>query len=445
MMAWLEYTLSRVSPAFSFRKNRMKDQSKGDRFFVQKSTMIFTPRQWLIIASSFVVLALASGLMFSFGIFVKPLGSAFDWSRSSISAGYSIFMVVGSLSAILMGRLSDRYGARKVVILGTIFNVIALGLASVMNSLWQFYLLIGVLLGLGRSSYSIAVVAYVQRAFTHNRGLATGLAGSGSGLGILLLAPLTGYLISAHGWRSAYAALGVVTLFLVIPAAVYLRPVKKEDTDGPPTPSKSMVEIMKRRPFWAVLGSHTCDCLCHSVLIVHLVPFAIESGIPKVQAATLMAAMGAGALVGRISGGIFADRVGGKWALFISLLLQTLPIPLLLLSPTLPKLYGIAIFVGLGMGGHGTMYPFVTREFYGPRRVGVLFGTFTTGASLGMALGGYMGGLLYDLSGDYTLSFLFSFAAGLISLVMVWLYPNRCFVSESPSGPPQAELAQSAG
>ncbi len=427
---------------------------------IRKTTQIFTPRQWLVIAASFIVLALSTGLMFSFGIFIKPLGSAFDWSRSSVSAGYSIFMIVGSMSAILMGRLSDRYGARKVVILGTVLNVIALGLASLMQNLWQFYLLIGLMLGLGRSAYSISTIAYVQRAFTHNRGLATGLAGAGSGLGVLVIAPLTGYLILAYGWRSAYAALAVLTLFLVIPAVIYLRPLMQKDLDGQPAPpgskkrretallpeaSKSMGEIVKRRPFWTVLGSHTCDCLCHSVVIVHLVPFAIESGIPKIQAATLMAALGLGALAGRIGGGILADRVGGKWALFTSLVLQTLPVPLLLLSPTLPMLYVIAIFVGLGMGGHGTMYPFVTREFYGPRRVGVLFGAFVMGGSLGMATGGFMGGLLYDLSGDYTLSFLFSFATGLISLVMVWLYPKRRFVSESPPEPPQAELAQSAG
>ena len=192
------------------------------------------------------------------------------------------------------------------------------------------------------------------------------------------------------------------------------------------------------------MGSHTTDCICHSVIIVHLVPFAIESGIPELQAGLLMSAMGAGALVGRILGGILADRVGGKWALFTALVSQTLPVPLLLLSPTLPMLYVIAVFVGLGMGGHGTMYPFVTREFYGPRRVGVLFGTFVTGASLGMASGGYLGGLLYDLSGDYTLSFLLSFTAGIISLVMVWIYPSRRLLPESSAGASQAELAQSA-
>lgn len=428
---------------------------------MQKSTMIFTPRQWLIIAASFIVLSLASGLMFNFGIFLKEVESAFEGSRSGVSAGYSIFMLVGFASAILMGHLSDRYGARKIVILGTVLNVIALGFASVMQSVWQFYLLIGVMLGLGRSAYSIATVAYIQRAFTQNRGLATGLAGSGSGLGISMMAPLASYLILAYGWRSAYLILGVVTLLLAIPASVYLRPVKQEDAGTHPAPSskssnvretatlpeasKSMGEIMKRRPFWAVLGSHACDCVCHSVLIVHMVPFAIESGIPEFPAGMLLSAMGVGALVGRITGGILADRIGGKWALFISLLMQTLPVPLLLFSPSLSMLYVIAVFVGLGMGGHGTMYPFVTREFYGPRRVGVLFGTFTMGGSLGMASGGYFGGLLYDLSGDYTLSFLLSFTIGVASLILVWLYPGRRLLPAGTTETSQPAVAGSAG
>ena len=427
---------------------------------MQERFSIFSSRQWVIIASSFVILALASGLMFIFGVFIKPLESAFTWSRSSISAGNSIFMIVGSASAILMGRLSDRYGTRTVLIMGSALNVLALGLASFMQSIWQFYLLIGVLMGMGRSAYAISTITFIQRSFTHHRGLATGLSGSGSGLGILLIAPLTGYLIGEYGWRSAYAVLGVVTLMLAVPAVFFLRPLKRGDLEGQRAPSdpkrgretatlpeasKGVGEIMKHRPFWAVLGSHTCDCVCHSVIIVHLVPFAIESGVPRIQAAVLMGVMGAGALIGRISGGILSDRIGAKWALFISLVSQTLPVPLLLLSPTLPFLYLIASLVGLGMGGHGTMYPLVTRELYGAKRVGLLFGTFVTGASLGMATGGYMGGLLYDLSGDYTLSFIFSFALGLLSLLLVWIYPGRRLLPDSSAGPPQTELAQTAG
>ncbi len=161
-----------------------------------------------------------------------------------------------------------------------------------------------------------------------------------------------------------------------------------------------MREILKRKPFWMIISSHTTDCMCHSVLIVHLVPIAIEAGISHVQASSLVGVLGLGTLIGRISGGMLADRIGAKRALFTALTTQTLPVPLLFWIDSPFTFYAVALMVGIGLGGHGTMYPVITREYYGPKRVGILFGTFITGASSGMATGGFIGGLLHDLTGN---------------------------------------------
>ncbi len=399
---------------------------------------IFSPRQWLIIASSFIILAVGTSLNFNFGIFIKPLVEEFDWSRTTVSAGFSVFMLAGSFSAILTGGLADRYGTRRVVFFGTIMIAAAMFATSRIQTAWEFYLTVGVLAGVGRSAFNTPVLAFIQRSFTRNRGLATGLAGSGGGLGIFLAAPLLGYLIASTGWRFSYLMMGIAVLVLALPALSFLRPAKDSDSETRrngakieqretnilPEASQGMAAIIRKRPFWAVMGSHATDCLCHSVILVHLVPFAIESGVPKIQAASLMSALGMGALVGRTAGGMLSDRIGPKWALFISLTLQTIPIPLLLMSPSLPVLYLIATLVGLGLGGHGTMYPVITREFYGPKRVGILFGTFTAGASAGMASGSFLGGVFHDLAGNYIPAFVFSLTMGVISLILVWLYPK---------------------
>ncbi|MDP6278598.1 MAG: MFS transporter [Nitrospinota bacterium] len=153
---------------------------------------IFSPRQWLIIASSFIILAVGTSLNFNFGIFIKPLVEEFDWSRTTVSAGFSVFMLAGSFSAILTGGLADRYGTRRVVFFGTIMIAAAMFAASRIQTAWEFYLAVGVLAGVGRSAFNTPVLAFIQRSFTRNRGLATGLAGSGGGLGIFLAAPLLG-------------------------------------------------------------------------------------------------------------------------------------------------------------------------------------------------------------------------------------------------------------
>ncbi len=429
---------------------------------MQEKPPIFSAQQWTIIACCFAILAVASSLNFNFGIFIKPLVDDFGWSRTSVSAGFSIYMLIGAANAILAGGLADRFGTRRVVFTGMLLIAASLLLASGLQEIWEFYLLVGVLAGLGRSAFITPILAFIQRSFTHNRGLATGLAGSGGGLGILLSAPLIGYIISNYGWRSAYLLMGGIVIALTLPALYFIRPPSAARAEGGgkptgppkrreaaplPEASLGMGEIVKRRPFWTVLGSHTCDCICHSIIIVHIVPFAIESGIPRLQAATLMSALGVGALIGRLAAGMLSDRIGPKWALFFSLVSQAAPIPLLLFSPTLPVLYLVASLVGLGLGGHGTMYPLVTREFYGPRRVGLLYGTFTTGASVGMAAGSFMGGVIYDLAGNYMPAFLFSFLLGIASILLVWTYPGRRYLpapGAGPAGTAPADTAQPA-
>ena len=423
---------------------------------MQEKLAIFSAYQWMIIASCFVMLALGSSINFNFGIFLKPLSEEFGWARSSVSAGFSIFMITGSASAILAGAMADKFGTRRIVIAGTLMITLAMILASRLESIWEFYLLIGVVSGLGRSAFNTPILTFIQRAFTQNRGLATGLAGAGGGLGILMTAPILGHIIASYGWRVSYIVMGSAVLVLTLPAVSFIKAEKVTDTPGGvkstkkttyreaamlPEASLGVMEIMRRRPFWTILGSHASDCICHSVLLVHLVPFAIESGMPRVQAATLMSALGAGALVGRLAGGIMADRIGPKGTLLLFLSMQTFPVPLLLFSPGLGTMYFVAIFVGIGLGGHGTLYPLVTREFYGPKRVGLLYGTFTMGASIGMASGSFFGGVLYDLAGNYSWAFLYSFTLGVISLLLVWTYPNRTYLVEPSPKAAQPGLA----
>ena len=386
-------------------------------------------------------MGLFSGLNFLFGVFLNPLIDEFAWNRSTASAAYSINMFMIAFCSMIAGGFSDKFGSRPVLIVGILIAGGSLLLSFFIQNLWHYFLFTGVMAGTGRAAIATPVQAFIQRNLTRHRGLATGLAGSGTGLGILILAPLTGFFISNYGWRISYLYLGIIFFIVALPAAMSLIPQRRPSTGGDssnrrqaqqeepepilPEASMGMREILKRRPFWMIISSHATDCMCHSVLIVHLVPIAIESGIPHLQAAGLVGVMGLGTLIGRISMGVLSDRIGAKWALFTTLVTQTSAVPFLFWIDSPYAFYAVALVVGVGMGGHGTMYPVVTREYYGPKKIGILFGAFITGASSGMATGGFMGGLLHDMTGDYTLSILFSFVAGVASLLLVLAYPSR--------------------
>ena len=386
-------------------------------------------------------MGLFSGLNFLFGVFLNPLIDEFAWNRSTASAAYSINMFMIAFCSMIAGGFSDKFGARPVLIIGILIAGGSLLLSFFIQNLWHYFLFTGVMAGTGRAAIATPVQAFIQRNLNRHRGLATGLAGSGTGLGILILAPLTGFFISNYGWRISYLYLGIIFFIVALPAAMSLIPQRRPSADGVgpgrsperleeatpilPEASLGMREILKRRPFWMIFSSHATDCMCHSVLIVHLVPIAIEAGIPHLQAAGLVGVMGLGTLIGRISMGVLSDRIGAKWALFTTLVTQTSAVPFLFWIDSPYAFYAVALVVGVGMGGHGTMYPVVTRVYYGPKKIGILFGAFITGASSGMATGGFMGGLLHDLTGNYTLSILFSFLTGVASLAFVLAYPSR--------------------
>ena len=408
---------------------------------MEREYRLFSPRQWIFIVSAFALMGLFSGLNFLFGVFLNPLIDEFAWNRSTASAAYSINMFMIAFCSMIAGGFSDKFGSRPVLIVGILIAGGSLLLSFFIQNLWHYFLFTGVMAGTGRAAIATPVQAFIQRNLTRHRGLATGLAGSGTGLGILILAPLTGFFISNYGWRISYLYLGIIFFIVALPAAMSLIPQRRPSTGGDssnrrqaqqeepepilPEASMGMREILKRRPFWMIISSHATDCMCHSVLIVHLVPIAIESGIPHLQAAGLVGVMGLGTLIGRISMGVLSDRIGAKWALFTTLVTQTSAVPFLFWIDSPYAFYAVALVVGVGMGGHGTMYPVVTREYYGPKKIGILFGAFITGASSGMATGGFMGGLLHDMTGDYTLSILFSFVAGVASLLLVLAYPSR--------------------
>ena len=128
---------------------------------------IFTPNEYAIIVYCFLLLSATSFLNFNFGIFIKPLEGEFQWSRTSISSAYSIYMIIGSFAAILTGELSDRYGAQKIILIGMLLSGVSLFLASTLNTIWEFYIYIGVLAGLSRSALNTPIFAYIQKTFDY--------------------------------------------------------------------------------------------------------------------------------------------------------------------------------------------------------------------------------------------------------------------------------------
>src|SRR3954454_10172006 len=151
---------------------------------------------WVIVAARIIVTCMAMGSMMSLGVFLQPISQDMGWSRAGISFAAVLNFLAMGFGSFLWGSLSDRFGTRAVVLAGGILLGLGLLAGSQATTLLQFQLLFGILVGLGAGSFYAPLTATVTRWFTANRSLAVALVSSGMGLGSLLIAPMSRWIIS---------------------------------------------------------------------------------------------------------------------------------------------------------------------------------------------------------------------------------------------------------
>src|SRR5437764_11194749 len=169
---------------------------------------------WLVVAAAFAVTFVGFGSAYTFSAFVGSLQQDFAASRGSVSLVFSLagFLYFGL--GIVSGPLADRFGSRPLALVGMVLLGAGLAAASLAQNLIQVYLAYSLGVGLGAGCAYVPAIGAVQRWFLRRRGLASGLAVSGIGVGTLVMPPLATMLIAALGWRDAYLALGALAAVL---------------------------------------------------------------------------------------------------------------------------------------------------------------------------------------------------------------------------------------
>ena len=388
-----------------------------------------SPYGWVVLASAFVIITMAVGTLFSLAVFLKPLEDSMGWARSSVSAIALLNWIAMGLGSFVAGYLSDRFGARPVVLGGGVLLGAGLILSGRAEALWHFYVSFGVLVGFGVSCFYVPLTVTAIRWFEHRRGMAASIVSSGNGLGTLALAPLTRWLINNYEWRTAFLILGELALIVVIPAALLLRraPAAAPPASEPaPAPGLTARRIWTFWPFWAIALTHFACCAAHSGPIFHMVSHTIDQGVAALAAAGALGMSGLTSIIGRVGTGMVADRVGAKHTLVIGLILQAVTIFLYLFARDAGTLYALAMVFGVAYGSVMPLYAVVTREYFGNRAMGTAYGGVFFISCIGMGVGSYAGGLIHDLLGSYLWLFLGSGAIGTMAIVLaLTLRPPR--------------------
>lgn len=379
---------------------------------------------WVVVAAAFAVCFVGFGCAYTFSAFVPALQRDFAASRGSVSLVFSLAGFLYFALGVVSGPLADRWGARRLAMLGMLLVGAGLALAGVARSLHAVYAAYGLGVGLGIGCAYVPALGAVQRSFVTRRGVASGLAVSGIGVGTLVMPPLATALIDALGWRGAYLALGCGAAVVGIGMAALIADDPVGKNMGPAGVHAGMLlrEAVRSRQFALLYAACLVCSFGVFVPFVHLVPYALDHGIGQKDAAYLLGSIGIGSTLGRFFLGGLADRVGRLAFLLAMFAGMAAALAVWAVSTGFLALAGFALLFGLFYGGWVAIMPPVVTDLFGNRQVGSIIGVLYTSVAVGTLLGPTAAGYLFDASGSYTVPIVASAAvnvaaAGIAALV----------------------------
>ena len=397
---------------------------------------------WIVTACAFVVLFLTYGVQYSFGVFVPAMVEDLGWQRAHLGGAFSVYSVVYTSFSLVSGRLTDSFGPRRVVAIGGILLAIGLIGTSQMSSQWQLFFWYGIVAALGMSSAYIPCNITVVRWFHRRRGLALGVASSGSSCGILVVPLLAAFLIGHTDWRIGLLVLGVGLLVLTNLVARFMVSDPQQmgltpDGDTPPalTPGPTVTspadvamwtlrEASATPSFWIFMAAFAVTMLAIYAVFIHIAAFARDIGLSDLRGAMTISVIGLCALIGSISLGALSDRIGRKAAICLALSLQVVALILLLNAQSAAPLYFGAAAFGFFYGGFASLFPALVGDLFGPAHAGTIGGFIFGGAGIIGAWSPAIVGYLRDVHGDYHLAFFYCLLAAVCGLVLFALLPK---------------------
>ena len=373
------------------------------------------------LTTAVALMTLGCSAMWAGAIVLEPIANEFDTGRGNSSLISGTVMSGFAVGGGVMGRLADRMGIMIPALIGSLALPAGFYLAAHASSILEISLAFSLLCGFLGSSFSMApLIADISHWFNRRRGLAVGIAFSGSYVAGAIWPPILQRMFDAQGWRESFIDLALLTLILMALLSLLLYP--KPTTNVQQTTAGSNNSNLTNSAISAgslqsliCLAGFGC-CVAMAMPQIHIVPYVMDLGHPAMRGAEMLGLMLGFGIISRIGSGWLSDRIGGVATLLLGSTLQLAVLIAFLTGNSLVFLYGISIAFGLSQGGIVPSYTIILRAFFPPKQAGWRISTSFLFTVAGMAFGGWVAGLLYDLTGSYTVSFLNAIGFNILNL-----------------------------
>ena len=363
------------------------------------------------------------GLPFFYDFWMEDFG----WSRATVTSGNAVGKIMLALFAFLTGWIVDRFGPRRVMLVGILLGGFALIGLSRMTSLWLFYLFYFINALAYMSGGPLPNQVLISRWFDSSRGKAMGIAYIGIGVGGMLVPLIANWLNQSFGWQNALMILGFMMIAIAFPMIWFI----KDNPESRIVDSRSENEkipfstILKKRTLYLLLIGSMLSIAAVSGTSQNLkLFFSFDLGYTQTQSAGIMSLVLASSIIGRLLMGWLADKLPKKYVMILIFTLVSCSIPLLYAASTPGVIYLFAIIFGIALGGDYMIIPLMAAELFGVRILGRIMGIVISADVLGEALAPVLVGWLRDQSGTYTTGFSALIVFAVLGVVAISLLPK---------------------
>jgi MFS family permease len=389
-----------------------------------------------VLAACFALNMFGRGLGDTYAVFLLPLEREFGWTRSQLTSVYSIYLLVNGCTAPLVGLVFDRLGPRWVYGAGMTSLGAAFFLASGLTALWQFYLFVGVLVGIGVSMNGmVPASALLGRWYRERLSSAIGIAYAAFGLGAVVFVPLVQYLVGEFGWRASYRIMGSVLLALAPLVVIALpwrafaagHPASRRQARGKQAVGWTLAAAVRTPVFRGLVQVFACTAAAMFSIVVQLVAFLVDAGFSPLTAASAFGVVGLLSAASVTGSGFASDRFGYRQTVTASFAGTAAGMLALLALTAVPSSALLIVFVavfGLCMGVRGPIVSSVSARYFAGARVATIYGLIYASNAIGAAVGSFAGGLLHDLTGGYRAGLAMALALIALAALPFWTVPG---------------------
>jgi MFS family permease len=407
----------------------------------QRTTPLISPaagkagsKPYVLITAFMALFAMVGFAYYALPFFFDFMVNDFGYTRAEVTSGNAVGkIVVAPLFGFLAGWMIDRYGPRRLMMLGAVFMGIAFIGLSYSGSLWMFYLFyvfnaLGYVVG-----GPIPCQVLISRWFDKNRGKAMGIAYLGIGIGGALVPLIATNLERNLGWQHALSVLGILILLIAFPLPYFFKdPSGKKIQTQNAEKSVPILPILRNPSFYLLAVGSMCSIGAVGGIGQHLKLYLSDLEFSQSQSAHVLSLVLVSSLVGRVGMGWLSDIIHRKYVMILIYIIIATAIVSLLLPPFPGRIYLFAVIFGVGLGGDYMIIPLMAGDLFGVRALGRTMGIILVSDGIAEALFPVLVGYLYNDTTRYTVGFSVLLLVVLVGIICISILPKNLANKNTP-------------